>query len=163
MTEVELEGGCACRGVRYRVTRSPLIVHCCHCRYCQRETGSAFVLNAVIEADCVELSGVAPQAILTPSASGKGQTISRCPTCHVAVFSNYGAAGDLTRFVRIGTLDTPDALAPDVHIYVQSKVPWVVLPPGIPAFDAFYSPKQVWSEQSRARFAALRARAAPPS
>jgi hypothetical protein len=160
MSDFSLEGGCDCKAVRYRMTRSPLIVHCCHCRWCQRETGSAFVINAVVEADSVVLLGEEPDAVVTPSESGKGQTISRSPKCRIAVYSNYAAAGDLTRFVRVGTLDTPDALTPDVHIYVTSKVPWVILPPDARTFDAFYSPKAVWSEDARARFAALRAKAA---
>jgi hypothetical protein len=157
MSELVLEGGCDCRALRYRMTRSPLIVHCCHCRWCQRETGSAFVINAVVEAESVLLLGDAPDVVPTPSASGKGQNISRCPKCRIAVYSNYGAAGDLTRFVRVGTLDTPDAIVPDVHIYVASKVPWIILPPGARAFEAFYKPKEVWSEDARQRFAALRA------
>jgi hypothetical protein len=142
------------------MTRSPLIVHCCHCRWCQRETGSAFVINAVVESDSVLLLGEAPEVVPTPSASGKGQRISRCPTCSIAVYSNYGAAGDLMRFVRAGTLDTPEAIVPDVHIYVASKVPWVILPPDARAFDAYYKPKEVWSVEARQRFAVLRAKPA---
>jgi hypothetical protein len=156
MPDFELEGGCSCRAVRYRMTRQPLIVHCCHCRYCQRETGSAFVLNALVEATCVELVGPAPEVVLTPSESGKGQKISRCPTCRIALYSNYGVSSDAVRFVRVGTLDDSHALAPDVHIYIESKVPWVVLPPGVPAFEKFYRPKEIWSEEARQRWAALR-------
>src|SRR5262249_29869556 len=144
---------------RYRVTGRPLIVHCCHCRYCQRETGSAFVINALFEAERVHLAGPPLDAVMTPSASGKGQKINRCPTCRIAVFSNYAQAADAVRFVRVGTLDEPDRFAPDVHIYTASKQPWVTLPAGAPAFEAFYDPKQVWSEESRQRWAALRSRA----
>jgi hypothetical protein len=160
MSDFSLEGGCDCRAVRYRMTRSPLIVHCCHCRWCQRETGTAFAVNAVVESEHVVLLSGEPEVVTTPSESGKGQNISRCPTCRIAVYSNYAAAGELTRFVRVGTLDTPDALAPDVHIYVASKVPWVILPPGAKTYDAFYRPKETWSEDARARFAALRAKKA---
>lgn len=156
MEDVEVEGGCACRAIRYRARGRPLIVHCCHCRYCQRETGSAFVLNALFEADRVQLSGPTPDAIVTPSASGKGQKIQRCPSCRVALFSNYAQAGDAVRFLRVGTLDEPDVFPPDVHIYTQSKQPWVLLPRNTPAFDAFYDPKQVWSEASRQRWASAR-------
>ena len=157
MTDFELEGGCACRTVRYRMTRRPMIVHCCHCRWCQRETGSAFVLNALVEATNVIVDGATPEVIPTPSESGKGQKISRCPTCHVALYSNYALSSDGVRFVRVGTLDDSHALAPDVHIYIESKVPWVVLPPGVPAFQKFYSPKETWSEDARQRWTALRA------
>ena len=51
----KFEGGCFCKAVRYRLTTAPMIVHCCHCRNCQNQTGSAFVINAFIEADRVEL------------------------------------------------------------------------------------------------------------
>lgn len=157
MAELEVEGGCTCRTIRYAAKGRPLIVHCCHCRWCQRETGSAFVINALFEAERVPLSGPPLDEIMTPSASGKGQKIYRCPMCRVAVFSNYAQAGARVRFVRVGTLDNPDAFPPDVHIYTMSKQPWIVLPPGAPIFEAFYDPKQVWSEESRQRWAALRA------
>jgi len=153
----EADGGCTCRTVRYRVTSSPLIVHCCHCRWCQRESGSAFAVNALIESDRVVLLAGQPEPINTPTASGKGQKISRCPNCHVAVWSNYAGAGDAVRFVRVGTLDVPDRFPPDIHIYTGSKQPWVVLPPGAAAVPEYYSAKQVWPADSLARFQALRA------
>src|SRR5580765_8272598 len=106
------EGGCDCRAIRYRMTSTPLVVHCCHCRWCQRETGASFALNALIESDRVEILSGAPELVLTPSNSGKGQRIARCPTCKLAVWSNYGAAGDVVRFVRVGTLDDPTAFRP---------------------------------------------------
>src|SRR3954469_25466601 len=115
------EGGCTCRHVRYRLTSAPLFVHCCHCRWCQRETGSAFVLNALIEADRVVLLSGIPDVVLTPSQSGKGQKIARCPSCRIALWSNYHQAGDAVRFVRVGTLDEPDRFPPDIHIYTMSK------------------------------------------
>jgi len=136
-----------------------MIVHCCHCRYCQRETGSAFVVNALFEADRVTLEGPPLDAVMTPSASGKGQTIHRCPTCRIALFSNYAQAREAIRFVRVGTLDQPDTFAPDVHIYTSTKQPWVTLPPGVPAFEAYYNPKELWSEESQQRFRAVRNRA----
>jgi hypothetical protein len=154
---IAVEGGCTCRAVRYRMTRAPMIVHCCHCRWCQRETGSAFVLNAVVETANVEQLGVAPEIVLTPSQSGKGQKIARCPTCRVAVYSHYAQAADRVSFVRVGTLDDPDRFPPDVHIYTASKQPWVVLPEGARTAPEFYDPKAVWSEESRARMRAARA------
>ena len=150
------EGGCTCRQVRYRVTSKPMYVHCCHCRWCQRETGTAFALNAMIEADRVELTAGEPELVDTPSASGKGQKIWRCPTCKVAVWSNYGGAGDKVRFVRVGTLDEPDAMPPDIHIFTMSKQPWVALPAGTPAVHEYYKPKEMWPKESQERFAALR-------
>lgn len=154
-TEFTAEGGCTCRAVRYRLTSRPMFVHCCHCSWCQRETGTAFALNAMIEADRVELLSGAPETVNTPSNSGKGQKISRCPTCRVAVWSNYAGAGDAVRFVRVGTLDQPSRLPPDVHIFTSTKQPWVALPAGTPAFEEFYRRSEVWPADSLARRQAL--------
>jgi len=156
-----MEGGCTCRAVRYRMTSRPLFVHCCHCRWCQRETGSAFVLNAMIEADRIVLLQGAPEMILTPSQSGRGQKIHRCPTCRIALWSNYPQAGDAVRFVRVGTLDEPDLLPPDIHIFTSSKQPWVILPPGMPAVPEFYDIEKHWPPESLERRRALRARRSP--
>jgi hypothetical protein len=153
-----LDGGCTCRALRYRMTSAPLFVHCCHCRWCQRETGSAFALNAMIEADRVQLLHGMPEIVLTPSNSGRGQRIVRCPSCRVAVWSHYAGAGDAVDFVRVGTLDNPDALPPDIHIFTASKQPWVVLPPGTPALAEYYDAKSHWPPESLERRQALRER-----
>jgi hypothetical protein len=150
-----LVGGCVCGEVRYRMETPPLVVHACHCRWCQRETGSAFALNAMIEADRVALVNGAPDLVTTPSNSGKGQLIARCPTCRIAVWSNYAGSGPITRFVRVGTLDTPEALPPDVHIFTSSMQPWVVLPVGARSFPHYYRREAVWEAGSLERFAAL--------
>jgi len=150
-----LTGGCDCRCIRYQLESPPLFVHCCHCRWCQRETGGSFALNAMIEADRVRLLGVEPEMVDTPSASGKGQKIARCPKCRIAVWSNYAGAGPSVRFVRVGTLDEPDHLPPDIHIFTASKQPWVVLPPGTPAVLEYYDRKQYWPAESLARREAL--------
>ena len=150
-----LDGGCTCRFVRYRMSTKPLFVHCCHCRWCQRETGTSFALNAMIEADRVQLLQGEVEVIDTPSNSGKGQRISRCPQCRVAVWSNYAGAGDTVRFVRVGTLDEPDRLPPDIHIFTASKQPWVVLPQNIPAVEESYTASELWPADSLARRAAL--------
>jgi hypothetical protein len=151
----DLEGGCACGAVRYRLTDAPMFVHCCHCTSCQTETGSAFVLNALIESDRVETIAGAPEPVMTPSESGRGQQIWRCPDCRIALWSNYDGAQDILRFVRAGTLDTPAALPPDIHIYTRSKLPWVRLPEGVPAAEAYYDSKALWPEASLARRRAL--------
>lgn len=150
-----LEGGCTCRAVRYRMLSRPLFVHCCHCRWCQRETGSAFALNALIETDRVVALQGELDVVNTPSASGKGQRIVRCSTCRVAVWSHYAGAGDTIRFVRIGTLDAPEHLPPDIHIYTASKQPWVMIPPGVPALAEYYSRREHWPKESLERRAAL--------
>lgn len=152
----DLEGGCACGSVRYKLTRNPIIVHCCHCRYCQRETGASFALNAPIEAANVELLSGAPETVDTPSESGKGQKIVRCPTCKVALWSHYAGAGAGLNFIRVGTLDDPDALPPDIHIYTDSKQPWVVLPDGAKSAPEFYNPKEVWSAEMMERWMSAR-------
>ena len=146
-----IEGGCDCRRVRYRMTSRPLFVHCCHCRWCQRESGASFALNAMIEADRVQPLGDAPELVHTPSDSGLGQQIARCPQCRVALWSHYAGAGPLMSFVRVGTLDNPDALPPEVHIFTASKQPWVQLPPGVPAVAEYYERDELWPADSLAR------------
>lgn len=153
------DGGCTCRAVRYRMTGRPLFVHCCHCRWCQRETGTAFALNALIEADRVVLLQGEVEVIDTPSNSGKGQKISRCPICHIALWSNYAGAGDAIRFVRVGSLDEPDRFPPDIHIFTSSKQPWVVLPPKVPVVPEYYDRTRYWPKHSLERRAALLASA----
>jgi hypothetical protein len=133
----------------------PLFVHCCHCRWCQRETGASFALNAMIESDRVTLLGEKPDLVETPSHSGKGQQIARCPHCRIAVWSHYAGAGPAVSFVRVGTLDEPDHLPPDIHIFTSTKQPWVVLPPGTPAMDEYYDRKAYWPAESLARREAL--------
>ncbi len=152
------DGGCTCRFVRYRVSSKPLFVHCCHCRWCQRETGASFALNAMIEAERVNLLQGEVELVDTPSNSGKGQKIARCPKCHVAVWSHYAGAGDLVCFVRVGTLDDPDRFPPDVHIFTASKQPWVILPPDTPAFPEYYKTAEQWPQESLERRTALQAR-----
>jgi hypothetical protein len=151
------EGGCTCRQVRYRLSSKPMFVHCCHCSWCQRETGSAFAINAMIETDRVELLAGQPERIDTPSASGSGQKIWRCPNCRVAVWSSYSGSGETVRFVRVGTLDEPGQMPPDIHIFTSSKQPWVVLTEtGKPVMQEYYKPKEMWPTESQERFRALR-------
>jgi hypothetical protein len=153
MTRV-LDGGCACGAVRYRLGSEPMFVHCCHCLDCQRQTGSAFVLNALIETDRVALLSGGPVALAVPTDSGRPHEIFRCPTCQTALWSDYGRRGVL-RFVRVGTLDDPSALQPDVHIYTRSKLPWIALPAGVPAFEAYYDSAKLWPAASLARRRAI--------
>ena len=149
------EGGCACGAVRYRLKREPMFVHCCHCTSCQRETGSAFVINALIESNEVETLEGAPEPVMTPSESGRGQQIWRCPTCEVALWSNYGGATDILRFVRVGTLDQLGKIEPDIHIYARSKLPWVCLPETALVVEAYYDSAQIWPAESLERRKAL--------
>jgi hypothetical protein len=149
------EGGCACGAVRYRMNREPMFVHCCHCTSCQTETGTAFAINALIESDQVETLKGSAVAIMTPTESGRGQQVWRCPECQVALWSNYGGAQDILRFVRVGTLDKPGEVEPDIHIYTRSKLPWVLLPEGALAVEAYYDSGHVWPAESLERRKAL--------
>jgi len=147
----ELEGGCACDMVRYRLEGRPMYVHCCHCTACQTETGSAFALNLLIESDRVRLVSGVPEPVMTPSASGKGQQILRCRDCEVALWSNYGGAVDKIRFVRGGTLENPGAVVPDIHIFTRSKLPWVQIPPDAHAVPGYYDCATTWPTESLER------------
>lgn len=157
MMRARREGGCACGAVRYRLTSDPLFVHCCHCLNCQRQTGSAFAVNVLIETSRVEVLAGEPQPVSVPRDSGKTQTIWRCPTCQVAVFSEYTRPE--IRFVRAGTLDEPASVAPDAHIFTRSKLPWVTLPDSVPAFEVYYETKKLWPTASLTRLEALTASA----
>jgi hypothetical protein len=161
-TDESYDGGCTCRYVRYRMTAKPLFVHCCHCSWCQRETGTAFAHNALIEADRVQLLQGEVIVVDTPSNSGKGQRISRCPKCSIAIWSNYMGAGDAIRFVRIGTLDEPARLPPDIHIFTTSKQPWLTLPADVPAVAEYYKSSERWPADSLQRRAALLAKSPRP-
>ncbi len=157
-----ISGGCDCRAIRYRLESPPLFVHCCHCRWCQRESGASFALNAMIEAERVTLLAGEPDMVDTPSNSGRGQMIARCPQCRVAVWSHYAGMGAAISFVRVGTLDEPDRLPPDIHIFTASRQAWLVLPPGTPAVPEYYDRKLHWPPDSLARRQALVARVSPP-
>jgi hypothetical protein len=150
---VPRDGGCSCGAVRYRLTSDPLFTHCCHCLNCQRQTGSAFVINLLIEADRVELLADEPQPVDVPRDDGSTQRIFRCPTCQVAVFSEYGRPE--VRFVRAGTLDEPSTVAPDVHIFTRSKLPWITLPDTVPAFEVYYDARSLWPAASLERLDAV--------
>jgi hypothetical protein len=158
-----MEGGCACGNLRYRLTGRPMIVNACHCTWCQRETGSVHALNAVYEFDRVEHLKAEPEIVGTPSVSGKGQKIARCPVCKVAIWSNYPGAGAAVRFVRVGTMDNPGQCPPDAHIFTSTKQPWVTLPSEAKVFAEFYDPREVWSDEARARHRAVRERFAQKS
>ena len=146
------EGGCTCGEVRYRLSRRPLFVHCCHCSWCQRETGASFALNALIEAEEVTVLKGKTETISTPSSSGRGQKIVRCANCRIALWSNYSGAGDTVRFVRVGTLDNPDLFPPDIHIFTSSKQAWVQLAEGVPVVKEYYRRGDYWPKESVERY-----------
>ena len=153
MSDAEnFSGRCTCGEVRFRMNRRPMIVHACHCTECQRLSGGAFAVNAVVETAAVELLAGRLEPVPVKGTSGRLQTIQRCPNCEVALWSHYPGGGPKIAFVRVGTLDEPGRLAPDIHIYTSSKQPWLELPANARAVDEYYSPAEVWSEESRERF-----------
>ena len=152
--EQMMEGGCACSGVRYRMKRAPMFVHCCHCTWCQRESGSAFAVNALVEATEVEVTKGAPERVRVPSESGRGHTFTRCPDCRIALWSNYSGAGDKVHFIRVGTLDEARAIKPDIHIYTSTKMPWMQLPDDVPVMEEYYRRSTHWPPESLERYKA---------
>jgi hypothetical protein len=152
MMDTVFEGGCTCGAVRYRMNRRPMIVHCCHCRWCQRESGSAFALNGMIEASELGLIQGDVEIVDIPSNSGRGQAVSRCPECRIALWSNYAGAKGFVHFVKIGTLDNPDEFPPDIHIFTASKQPWVNLEGGAPVVAEYYKAADYWSGENMARY-----------
>lgn len=145
-----LEGGCACGAVRYRLSSGPMFVHCCHCTDCQRQVGSAFVVNALIETDRIEVQSGELSAWRMPTESGRPHDVYRCDACGTALWADYGGRPWL-RFVRATTLDDRAALKPDVHIFTRSKLPWVRLPDDQPAFEVYYDMQALWPPESLAR------------
>lgn len=148
------EGGCTCGEIRYKVHAAPLIVHACHCRWCQRQTGGPHVINALYEAELIEVTDGEVENTTVPSPGGKGQIIARCPTCKVAVWSNYDFGGlrERVRFLRVGSLDNPDLMPPDVHIFTSTKMPWYVIPSDQLAVKEYYDTQTTWSKESMERF-----------
>lgn len=131
-----------------------MFVHCCHCLLCQKQTGSAFVINALIETDRIVIDSGTLECTSMPTESGRPHDVYRCPTCKVIVWSDYGRRPTL-RFVRVSTLDQPHARAPDVHIFVRSKVPWVGLPADARVFDEYYELEREWPAEALARRRAI--------
>lgn len=152
-----LAGGCDCGQSRYQLTGRPMFVNCCHCRWCQRETGSAFALNAMYESHLFKLTNPDSSLETTtlPTQSGKPQRLYRCPSCKVVLYSLYGDNGDYIRFVKVSTLENPDVLPPGAHIFTMSKQPWLNLEDGAPQFEEFYKRPGLWSKESLERIGAV--------
>ena len=150
------EGGCSCASVRYQLMSPPMFVNCCHCTLCQKKTGGAFVINALIETSRIRLLKGEPVAVSMPTESGRHHSIYRCPSCQIAVWSDYGGRVSL-RFVRVSTLDEPHRVVPDAHIFVRSKVPWVTLAANARQFPVYYDMATEWPAESLARMEAMKA------
>ena len=154
MTSKTLEGGCGCGAVRYRLTDEPIFVNNCHCRLCQRQTGTGSAVNAFIESGKLEqLSGELSEHELA-TGSGGTQIIVRCATCGTPVWSHY-RLGRKAAAVRVGTLDDPSAVRPDAAIYVADRPAWAPLPEGVPQFETYYNPAELLAPERFARLKAL--------
>lgn len=151
---IKAKGCCSCGNIQYQLESTPLFIHCCHCTRCQRETGSAFAINAMIEADRVTLLEGEVESVEIPTLSGGGQVISRCPECRIAVWSYYSGADDKVLFIRAGTLENPHLVEPDIHIFTDSKLPWTVLPAHKPAVAEYYRRSEYWPAESVERYKA---------
>lgn len=149
-----MKGNCSCGKVRFELTDKPMFVHCCHCRMCQRQSGAAFALNALIEVDRVQHHSGKLETIKMPSEKPEGQTVWRCPDCKTAIWSQYPGSGPKFYYVRVGTLENPDACPPDIHIFTESKQPWVNLTGDTPVVAQFYDRDEMWPEESKKRRAA---------
>jgi hypothetical protein len=149
----QLAGGCACGHLRFRLTKMPLVVHCCHCHWCQQQSGSHYAVNAVVESKWLEMDHGTPTMVDAPTPSGAGQLIATCPHCRTTIWTHcYGfGAQDRVSFLRVGTLDSPGRLPEDVHIFTESKVPGLTLPSDKPSFPQYYDKAEVWPQESLAR------------
>ncbi len=152
LEELPLNGRCTCGKIHYQLVSSPLFVHCCHCTWCQRETGASFALNAFIETENVKLLQGETETVNTPTDSGKGQIIVRCNSCKIALWGHYAGADDSMSFVRVGTLDNPDLLKPDIHIYTSTKQDWLQLSDDVPSLEEYYQKEDYWPAESLERF-----------
>lgn len=149
---INSRGECSCGEIHYELTNKPMFVHCCHCSWCQRETGSAFAINALIETSYIRVTKGKPEIVYISSNSGSGQEVARCPSCKTAIWSHYGAAKEVVSFVRVGTLNNPNCYPPDIHIFTSTKQKWVQLGDSIPVMAEYYQRSKYWSEESIERY-----------
>ena len=155
MSLVGKEGGCDCGAVRFRLEAEPIVVNCCHCRACQRQSGSAFAINVIVETDQVTILSGDPIRFAHETGSGAGQSNLRCDACGTSLASVYHAAGETLRFLRGGAFDDSTAVVPDVHIFTAEKVDWVAIPEGMRSYEGFYPGRDIpaiMGEGNAARF-----------
>ena len=148
------DGGCACGAIRYRLGSEPIFVHCCHCTDCQRLSGTAFAINALIEMNRVHVVSGKPRPQVVPTDTGRTQSVLRCEDCGVALWSHHPDLGPRIAIIFVGTLDDARAFPPAAHCFTRSKHPWVALPANIPAAEAHYDSEVCWPPEGRRRMAA---------
>jgi hypothetical protein len=155
MTTDVRPGGCACGSLRYEAHGEPIFVNNCHCRLCQRQTGGTSVVNAFYESDRVTVAEGELTEFTLKGGSGGDHTIARCARCGTAVFSFYPRVGRHGTGIRVGSFDDPTPFTPTAVVFTAYKMPWVTLPEGIPAFEEYYSPKELFGEEAFGRLMAL--------
>ncbi|HEY8604194.1 GFA family protein [Tsuneonella suprasediminis] len=134
MSESEIiEGGCNCRHARYKLHGAPLAVAACHCRNCQRQSGSAYSVNLVVAGDSVAIEGELACYEDPDSESGKPVLREFCPNCGSPIRSIPTASPAMVA-IKAGTLDNPDAFPPAIHIWTCQMLDWVDVPEGVPQF-----------------------------
>jgi hypothetical protein len=128
------EGGCLCGAVRYRAHNEPLRRSVCHCRNCQRRTGSAFGIGAYFNESDVELSGTLRTYEQRSDESGRWLKMQFCPNCGSTVSWTLELYPGL-RALAGGTFDDPDWLTIERHVWTRSRQKWVVCPQGVETFE----------------------------
>jgi hypothetical protein len=145
MADQQIAGACACGEIQFRLTGAPIVTHACHCTQCQRETGSAFAVNLMIEADRLVVDAGAPERT--------GDDVAACPRCQTRLWAYHRMFGEKAVFVKAGVLSR--GRAPDVHCFTSTKQPWLPLPEGVPAYAENYDFEAVLSAEARSRAQAL--------
>src|SRR5262245_49063028 len=126
-----IEGGCLCGGVRFRVTGKLGPAGYCHCKQCQRASGSAFATNAPVRTKYFEL--VAGRDLVIEYESSPGKFRAFCGRCGSPVYSRRDTEPDIRR-LRLGTLDSDPERRPLGHVWVSSNAPWYTLADAQPQY-----------------------------
>ena len=137
--KLPLRGRCVCGAIRYEISREPLRVYACHCKDCQRFTGSAFAIGVVVPSEAFQLTG--PETRLVPNGiteGGRLKRLSACPECGTRLFGDLRPDWlykGMVRAVLGGTLDDTSWLRPTIHVWTRSAQPWVILPDGSTVYE----------------------------
>lgn len=129
----EIEGGCNCGAVRYRLSGAPMAVAVCHCSNCRRQSGSAFSVNVVVRDDAMHVSGKLTTWEDPDTESGQPVLRQFCATCGSPIRS-LSATSPKLAIVKAGTADDPGQFVPAIHVWTSSALPWVDIPAGLPQF-----------------------------
>jgi hypothetical protein len=130
---VEYEGGCHCGASRYHCTSEPELTFYCHCRDCQRTTGSPYSMELMVADDGFEIEGSLSSYVVTGD-SGKPVTRWFCSACGSGIYLESAADPGYV-FLKVGSLDDASWVKPDVHIYTAAKQPWTHISDGLPEYE----------------------------